>query len=209
MSAAEAGPTLAAVRAALARPPERSSSDYDLNPEVRAALPEGRRLRPAAVLCAFVARPEGLQVVLTRRSSALKHHPGQVAFPGGKVDPGDAGPEAAALREAEEEVGLPQGSVTLLGALEPHETVTGFSVTPFVGEITGPWQPRAEAGEVEEVFEVPARHLLDPAAYRIEGRHWRGVHRRYYTVPWGPFYVWGATARMLKALADRVAAGAS
>jgi 8-oxo-dGTP pyrophosphatase MutT (NUDIX family) len=187
-----------ALRAALARPAP-PSSDYDLNPGI--ALAEGRVLRPAAVLVAV----HGGGVILTKRASGLKHHPGQVAFPGGKVEAADGSPEAAALREAEEEIGLSAEAVEVLGRLPAHETVTGFSVTPVLAHVAGRFVPRPEAGEVDEVFAVPLAYLADPASYRIEGRRWRGQMRRYYVAPWGPHYIWGATARMLRGLADRLA----
>ncbi len=187
-----------ALRAALARP-ARPSSDYDLNPGI--TLAKGRILRPAAVLVAVAAGA----VILTKRASGLAHHPGQVAFPGGKVDAGDGSPEAAALREAEEEIGLPRHAVEILGRLPAHETVTGFSVTPVLAHVTRPFVARPEAGEVDEVFVVPLAYLADPASFRIESRRWRGVQRFYYVAPWGPHYIWGATARILRGLADRLA----
>lgn len=179
------------------------SSDYDLNPGIR--LPEGRKLRPAAVLIPVLLTQGGARVMLTKRSSQLKHHPGQIAFPGGKTDEGDAGPEATALREAWEETGLAPGAVEVLGRLPDHETVTGFQVTPILGLIAAPFTPRPEAGEVAEVFTVPLAHLLSIPRYSIERRMWRGEWRRYYTVPWGPWYIWGATARILRGLAGRTA----
>ncbi|EIE50087.1 hydrolase, putative [Citreicella sp. 357] len=178
------------------------SSDFDLNPG--ALLPEGRKLRHAGVLAAFLPGDTGLDLLLTKRSSKLKHHPGQIAFPGGKVDPGDDGPVGAALREAHEEVGMPPDRVQILGTLPPHETVTGFLVTPVVA-LAGPFAAVAEPGEVAEIFRVPFAHVADPARYRIEGRRWRGQRRLYYTSPFGPYYIWGATARMLRALAGRIA----
>ncbi|MCB1389570.1 MAG: CoA pyrophosphatase [Rhodobacteraceae bacterium] len=189
------------LRAALASDGPQSS-DFDLNPQFR---PDGMKLRPAAVLIAIAERQGSWHVLLTKRASTLKHHPGQIAFPGGKVDPTDAGPEAAALREAHEEVGLDPALVRVLGAMPTHETVTGFRVTPFLGVIQGDFAPVVEAGEVEEAFFVPLDHLLDISAYSVQRRRWLGQWRGYYTVPWGPYYVWGATARMLRALAARMA----
>jgi 8-oxo-dGTP pyrophosphatase MutT (NUDIX family) len=190
-----------ALRAALARP-AGPSSDFDLNPGIRP--PADKPLRPAAVLVPVWLRPDGAQLILTKRSSHLKHHPGQIAFPGGKVDPTDATPEAAALRETREEIGLPSDRVDILGTLPVHETVTGFAITPFVGLIRGPFDPVPEAGEVEEVFTVPLSHVLTPARFAIERRRWMGEWRQFYTVPYGPHYIWGATARILRGLADRV-----
>ncbi|WP_376876375.1 CoA pyrophosphatase [Albirhodobacter sp. R86504] len=193
---------LAPILQALARS-GRPSSDYDLNPDI--VLPPGRPLREAGVLAAFRDGPAGAELMLTKRSSHLRHHPGQIAFPGGKVDPTDANPTAAALREAQEEVGLDPSSVTVLGTFDPHETVTGFTVTPVFARIHGPFTPRAEIGEVDEIFFVPLSHIANPTNFRVEGRVWRGTTRSFYTVPYGPYYIWGATARILRALADRIA----
>ena len=197
-----ADPSLDRVISALSRS-GAESSDFDLNPDV--VLPAGRELRPAAVLVGLIDRGAGLHVVLTKRSSRLKHHPGQIAFPGGKVDEGDADVTAAALREAWEEVGLRPEQVEVLGHLPAHETVTSFTVTPVLGLIRDVFDPVAEPGEVEEVFEVPLAHLADPANYQVQSRRWRGQRRYYHTVPWGPYYIWGATARMLRGLAERMA----
>lgn len=179
------------------------SSDFDLNPDV--ARPADKDLRPAAVLVAIEDRPGGPVVYLTKRASAMRHHPGQIAFPGGKLDAGDGGSfVAAALREAGEEIGLPQAAARVLGALPHHVTVTHFKVTPIVAMIEQPFQARPEPGEVAEVFTVPLAHVLDPANYMVQWRYWQGRARRYYVIPYGPYYIWGATARMLRVLADQV-----
>ena len=180
--------------------PGGASSDFDLNADVK--VPE-LDLTPAAVLVGIRAETE--TVVLTKRSARLKHHPGQIAFPGGKQDPTDATLTDAALREAHEEIGLPSTIVDVLGHLPPHQTVTGYQVTPVLGLIAGHYDPVPEVGEVSEVFEVPLGHLLNSANYLIEGRRWQGRRRLYYTVPFGPYYIWGATARILRAFAERMA----
>ncbi len=179
-----------------------ASSDFDLNPEVE--LPVGRKLRPAGVLVPVLATAGGADLLLTKRSSRLKHHPGQIAFPGGKQDDGDADAIAAALREAEEEVGLPRGHVDVLGTLPTHETVTGFLVTPVIGWIDQPFQIVPEPGEVAEVFRVPLVQVTDGSQFTVQSRRWRGSRRHYYTVPFGPYYIWGATARILRGLTQRM-----
>lgn len=179
----------------------RASSDFDLNQD------DARQIatyRPAAVLMPLVERSGGINLLLTKRSSHLKHHPGQIAFPGGKVDETDASPAAAALREAHEEIALSPEHATLLGQMPHHKTVTAFEVHPFVARIDPRFDPVPEPGEVAEVFEVPLAHVTNPANYLVEGRRWRGHKRHYYVVPYGPYYIWGATARMLRMLADRL-----
>ncbi|TPE52097.1 NUDIX hydrolase [Amaricoccus solimangrovi] len=198
---------IAHIRSAL-RPPDggdfAGTSDFDFNPEWR---PEGPlRLRAASVLVPLIARGAGLNVVLTRRAARLRHHPGQIAFPGGKQDPGDPTPLHAALREAREEIGLDPASVSILGSFDRHETVTRFSVTPFVGLVTPGFEPRIDPSEVEEVFEVPLAFLVDPAHRRRHSRAWGGGRRIYLAIPYGPYYIWGATARMLATLGDLIGA---
>ncbi|WP_372603829.1 CoA pyrophosphatase [Actibacterium sp.] len=190
------------LREALNRPGE-GSSDFDLNPDF--APPAGVVLRPAAVLVGISLYHDTPRVLLTKRSSRLKHHPGQIAFPGGKKDDSDRDLVETALREAEEEVGLPADRVEIIGSLPTHETVTGFTVTPVFGLISDAFPLRPERGEVDEVFTVPLSHVLNPDQFVIQSRHWRGLRRHYYTVPYGPYYIWGATARILRALAGRMA----
>jgi 8-oxo-dGTP pyrophosphatase MutT (NUDIX family) len=195
---------------ALARP-SGPSSDHDLLPG--AAPPPapapgaspGRVLRPAAILVAADLSGREARVLLTKRAGHLRHHPGQIACPGGRLEPGEDA-VAAALREAREEVGLPAGAAEVLGSFGPHETVTGFSVAAVVAAIHAPFPWAPQAGEVEEVFAVPLARVADLGSYRVEGRIWGGVERRYWVLPHGPYYVWGATARMLRALAERGAA---
>lgn len=190
------------LRAALSLP-GTGSSDFDLSPGVKPLA--GRKLRPAGVLMPFVETRTGLELVLTKRSSALKHHPGQIAFPGGKRDELDTDIRATALREAHEEIGLVPDHVDVLGQLPEHETVTGFTVTPVLGLVRTEFTAIVEPGEVEEAFRVPFDHVADLSKFRKQGRFWQGQMRWYETVPMGPYYIWGATARMLRGLAERLA----
>lgn len=190
---------VARVQDACARARE-CSSDYDLNPDV--VLPGDRVLRDAGVLIPIIKQGGRYWVILTKRSSALKHHPGQIAFPGGKRDPGDPDVCQTALREAHEEIGLDPQNVTVLGQLPPHETVTQFNVTPVIGLVQNDFDALPEHGEVDEVFRVPLNFVLSAENFRIQSRRWQGRQRSYFTVPYGPYYIWGATARMLRAWAD-------
>ena len=152
---------------------------------------------PAAVLVPIVNRPEGLQVLLTQRSADLPDHPGQISFPGGRIEPEDPSIPAAALREAHEEVGLPADRVAILGELATYETVTGFRVTPVVGWIEPPFDLQPDPIEVADVFEVPLSHLLEPANQQRHFRMLGEIRRDYWAIPYGERYIWGATAAML------------
>jgi len=173
--------------------------DHDLNPDLYdPSVP----LRDAAVLVPIVDRPAEPTVLLTRRSAHLPDHPGQISFPGGGIDPGDADAEAAALREAREEVGLVPERVTLVGRLDTYLIRTGFSVVPVVGLLHPPFELQAEAGEVDEIFEVPLAFFLDPANRELHSRVFRGAERFFYAYPFGDYYIWGATAGMLSNLCE-------
>lgn len=178
----------------------QASSDFDLNPD--AVMPEGRVLKSAAVL---VAVTQDGQLILTKRAAHLKHHAGQIAFAGGRMDDTDSDLTFTALREAQEEIGLDPADVTVLGELPNHDTVTNYIVTPIIAMIPNDQTFTPEAGEVSEVFTVPLSHVLNLENYRVEGRRWRGQKRFYYTVPYGPYYIWGATARILRGLAEGAA----
>jgi 8-oxo-dGTP pyrophosphatase MutT (NUDIX family) len=152
---------------------------------------------PAAVLVPLVNRAGGLSVLFTERSRDLPDHAGQISFPGGRIEPSDADAGAAALREAEEEVGLPRARVTLLGRLADYETVTGYRVTPVVGWVEPPFEVKVDPVEVAAVFEVPLAFLLEPANQQRHFRMVGDMRRDYYAIPYGDHYIWGATAAML------------
>ncbi|SEO53294.1 CoA pyrophosphatase [Aquisalimonas asiatica] len=165
-------------------------------------------LRDAAVLVPLVERRGGLQVILTRRSEALTKHAGQISFPGGRVDPGDASPMAAALRECHEEIGLLSSGVDVLGSLPRYPTISGFMIHPFVGHVHNPGRLRAEPSEVAEIFEVPLAFFLDPANHQPHDVDVNGETYRLHAMPYGDYYIWGATAAILRELYQRLRSGA-
>jgi 8-oxo-dGTP pyrophosphatase MutT (NUDIX family) len=181
--------------------PSAFRSDRDLNPHLVLASPDG--FRPAAVLIGLIPRPEGLSVLLTRRADTLSRHAGQIAFPGGRGEPGEA-PWETALREAEEEIGLKPEQVTLAGQSTPFRIQTGFDVTPVVGFVTPDFQPATNPDEVAEVFEAPFAFLMDPANHERRLGEQLNPPRWFYAITYGDRLIWGATAAMLKALHDRL-----
>jgi 8-oxo-dGTP pyrophosphatase MutT (NUDIX family) len=176
--------------------------DLDLDPllwEQTGAQP----LRPAAVLIPVVDRPEP-GVILTQRTSHLPSHPGQVAFPGGSIDPDDASPSAAALREAQEEIGLDPRLVEPIGYLDLYLTFSGYRILPLVARVQPGYALTPNTHEVEDVFEVPLAFLMDAENHALHRREWKGLMRRFYAMPYGERYIWGVTAGILRNLYERV-----
>ena len=166
--------------------------------ELRKLLPA--EFSRAAVLVPIVERPEGLTILLTQRASHLKHHPGQVSFPGGRVEANDAGPWDTALRETEEEIGLGREHVSLAGYLADHFVISGYLVTPAVAFVRTGFELKLDLTEVDDVFEVPLDFVLDPANHVPRERHFGGHTFRAYDIPYQGRNIWGATAGMLMTL---------
>lgn len=173
--------------------------DHDLNPDF---YDPKRALTGAAVLVPIVAHEHELSLLLTRRSDHLHDHAGQISFPGGRFDPGDADAWAAALREAEEETGLSRERVRRAGGLDTYVTRTGYEITPCVGLVRPPLTLRPDDFEVAEVFEVPLAFFLEPANRVVHSRVYQGKERHFFAFPYGDHYIWGATAGMLVNLAE-------
>ncbi len=178
-----------------------NSSDFDLNQNI--VLPSDRKLNKAAVLVGICfSEKKQPSVLLTKRAGHLKNHPGQIAFPGGKFESEDRTLVNTALREAEEEIGLNQSIPQKLGILPKHETITKFLVTPIIFQLPYKLDLKIDKNEVDEVFYVPLEHFLTLDNYRIQARKWQEELRYYYVVPYGPYYIWGATARILYGFAE-------
>ncbi|UXH80441.1 NUDIX hydrolase [Roseateles amylovorans] len=203
--------TPAALRQRFLRPPA-------FDPEIPGdgGFVHDRSPTPAAVLVPLVLRDHGLSVLLTQRTAHLRDHAGQISFPGGRAEPEDGSPERTALREAQEEIGLDEPFVDILGQLPVYQTVTAYEVTPVVALIRPDFALRLDAFEVAEAFEVPLSFLMDPAHHRRHVVDWEGGRRQFLSMPWmgtglavtGPdavlsdreFFIWGATAAMLRNL---------
>jgi 8-oxo-dGTP pyrophosphatase MutT (NUDIX family) len=175
-----------------------------LGDEILAGL--DRPAVPAAVLVPVVMGTEP-SILLTKRTSHLNKHAGQISFPGGRIDPGDSGPEAAALREAHEEIGLDSDLVQVLGRMTDHVTGTGYRITPVLGVLPPELSYRLSVHEVEAIFELPMRVVMDPDAPRRQRQHVRGVWREYWVWPHPEHFIWGATAAILVQLAKRLREG--
>lgn len=178
-------------RFAAGKPVEMLYGDQGIDAERAAAR------RRASVLVPIVARPDELTMLFTRRTAHLRNHSGQIAFPGGGAEPGDASVEVTALREAHEEIGLEPARVEVLGRLSDYHTRTDFRITPVVGLVAPPFELRLDAHEVDEAFEVPLSFLLDPANHLRHQREFQGRTVPFYAIPYRDYYIWGATAGML------------
>ncbi|MET3647605.1 CoA pyrophosphatase [Phyllobacterium ifriqiyense] len=178
--------------------------DHILNPELDVLI-AANPLRDAAVLVPIVDRGAEANVILTLRNANMRKHSGQVAFPGGAIDPEDNyEAETAALREAQEEIGLERRNVELIGRLPRYLTTTGYSITPVIGLVYPPFDLIPNPDEVADVFEVPLSFLMNPANHRRESRMWQGKERYYYTMPFGDRFIWGVTAGIIRTLYERL-----
>jgi 8-oxo-dGTP pyrophosphatase MutT (NUDIX family) len=176
--------------------------DHDADP-VMLAIAAVRPIRPAAVLVPVVDRPEPT-VLLTQRTTELSSHAGQIAFPGGKIDPGDASPLAAALREAREEIGLDARLVHPIGYLDLYLTTLGYRIVPAVARVDAHFELVLNAAEVHDTFEVPLSFLMQPINHLRHSREWNGMTRHFYAIPFAERYIWGVTAGILRNLHDRI-----
>jgi 8-oxo-dGTP pyrophosphatase MutT (NUDIX family) len=184
-----------------AKLPDGARGDHDLNPDLVPRLP----LRSAAVLIGIVEAPDRPAILLTRRTNHLTDHAGQISFPGGRIDPGDADPEAAALREAAEEIGLARDRASVIGRLDTYVTRTGYEVVPVVALLAQPLALVPDPSEVAEIFELPLSELLRPGALYMRSRRFDGSERWYYALDWQGRHIWGATAGMLNNLVELLA----
>ncbi len=182
----------------MSRSQRTERGDHDLNP----GMPKPVELKPAAVLVPIVDRPHGMTILLTQRTDHLHDHAGQISFPGGRAEPTDLDLQATALRETEEEVGLPRERIDLVGQLDIYVTRTGFEVTPVVGIVNPPFPVKPDPFEVADVFEVPLSFIVDPDNHEQDSRIHNGVARQFYVLPYEGRYIWGATAGMLVNLSE-------
>jgi len=180
--------------------PRRGDHDADPVMEKIAAV---RPIRPAAVLVGIVDHAEPT-VLLTQRAQHLPDHPGQVSFPGGKIDKDDATPMHSALREAEEEIGLARGHVAAVGYLDLYMTTLGYRIVPVIARVQPGFQLTLNTAEVDEVFEVPLAYVMDIANMQMHSRDWNGMTRHFYAITFGQRYIWGVTAGIIRNLYERI-----
>ncbi len=181
----------------------RDHGDHVLNPETLLEV-EGLKLKDAAVLVPVVDDPDGAKVILTQRTATLRKHSGQVAFPGGGIDEGDLSPEVAALREAEEEIGLDPSFVETVGRLPQYLSGTGFRIVPVLSVVRRGFVIKPNPDEVDAVFEVPLSFLMNPDNHQRDSRTWQGIVRHFYVMPYGERHIWGITAGIIRTLYERL-----
>jgi len=199
-------PWEAVIAAAERAPASRVPGSLRHSEESWGRLPPSEPITPAAVLVVVIERAGALSVLLTRRAERLARHAGQISFPGGRADSDDGTPQRTALREAEEEIGLPASQVEIVGRLDDYLVGTGYRITPVVGFVAAPPVFEADTREVAEVFEVPLSFVLEPANYRRDKMTVGGVERRFYVLPYEAYHIWGATAAILVNFRDVVRA---
>lgn len=190
----------------ISRPPAPpvARGDRDLNPDWSDADGHGPVRRPSAVLIPVIAHGDTVSVLMTRRADHLAQHAGQIAFPGGKIGPQDRAPVNAALREAQEEVGLHPQFVDVIGRLDDYRTGTGFDIAPFIGIVRQGFALEADPNEVAEILHAPLAFLMTPENHQIREVNWRGRPRRFYAMPYERHYIWGATAGILRRMYERL-----
>ncbi len=181
----------------------RDHGDHILNPEGLIEI-EGLKLKDAAVLVPVVDDPDGAKVILTQRTAKLRKHSGQIAFPGGGIDEGDLSPEVAALREAEEEIGLDPSFVETVGRLPQYLSGTGFRIIPVLSVVERGFVITPNPDEVDAVFEVPLSFLMNPDNHQRDSRTWQGIVRHFYVMPYGERHIWGITAGIIRTLYERL-----
>jgi 8-oxo-dGTP pyrophosphatase MutT (NUDIX family) len=182
---------------------EADCGDHRLNPDLRDLIVRPG-LREAAVLIPVVDHGDEATVLLTKRTEKMRSHSGQIAFPGGVIDPVDASPEAAALRETTEEIGLGVDEVEVIGRMPDYVAGSGYRIAPVLGIVRSDYLVTVNADEVDDVFEVPLSFLMDPVNHRRESRMWQGKERFYYTMPYGERFIWGVTAGIIRTLYERL-----
>jgi len=193
-------------RRASAQDPDWHPDDYGdhrLNPDLKPLILHDR-LHDAAVLVPVVDHGAEAPVILTQRTQKLRAHSGQIAFPGGRIDPEDASPEHAALREAEEEIGLEPSRVEIVGRMPDYVTGSGYRIRPVLGVVEPGLDLVLNPDEVDAAFEVPLSFLMEPQNHRRESRIWQSRERFYYTMPFGERFIWGVTAGILRTLYERL-----
>jgi 8-oxo-dGTP pyrophosphatase MutT (NUDIX family) len=183
--------------------PPHGYGDHYLNPDL-ADLILGQQLRDAAVLIPIVDHPEGASLILTKRADSLRSHSGQIAFPGGRIDPEDVSPEAAALRESEEEIGLAPEKVEVIGRMPDYVSGSGYRIAPVFGIVSPGFRLSINPDEVDAAFEVPLSFLMDPANHSRLSRTWQDRQRYFYAMPFGERYIWGVTAGIIRTLYERL-----